>query len=212
MGSHCSILPVDGIGCCRRRNRPYLRIRDVVDPVYKAKSCSQLILCADGACADLPVAIFHSAEHGIVDPNQGLVHLLGDSCARWEHNTPLVHPCQTRAFFSRVRLMELKSVTWARQSISQASNQSFRASCIWRSHSSLLPVQNLREWLRAVLMPPDQQALSEDFEGLIKKWPLVVINSDTPQEALAFLSRKLPHLSHHLPPELTRFCPRAPCS
>ena len=119
-------LPVDGIGCCRRRNRPYLRIRDVVDPVYKAKSCSQVILCTDGACADLPVAIFHSAEHGIVDPNQGLVHLLGDSCARWEHNTPLVHPCQTRAFFSRVRLMELKSVTWARQSISQASNQSFR--------------------------------------------------------------------------------------
>ena len=54
-------------------------------------------------------------------------------------------------------------------------------------------------------MPPDQQALSKDFEGLIKKWPLVVINSDTPQEALAFLSRKLPHLSHHLPPELTRF-------
>ena len=54
-------------------------------------------------------------------------------------------------------------------------------------------------------MPPDQQALPDDFEGLIKRWPLVVINSDTPQEALAFLSRQLPHLPNHQPPDLTRF-------
>ena len=54
-------------------------------------------------------------------------------------------------------------------------------------------------------MPPDQQTLPDDFEELIKRWPLVVINSDTPQEALAFLSKQLPHLPNHLPPDLTRF-------
>ena len=43
------------------------------------------------------------------------------------------------------------------------------------------------------------------YEGLVKKWPLVIINSDTPQEALAFLSRQLPHLAQPLPPEITRF-------
>ena len=72
-------------------------------------------------------------------------------------------------------------------------------------HVSLLPIQNTREWLRTVLMPPDQRVCSEDLEGLVKKWPLVVINSDTPREALAFLSRQLPHLPPHLPPELIRF-------
>ena len=44
-----------------------------------------------------------------------------------------------------------------------------------------------------------------DFDVLIKRWPFVVINSDSPQEALTFLSRQLPCLPDHLPPDLTRF-------
>ena len=55
-------------------------------------------------------------------PNLGLMHFLSNA---WEHNTPLMHFCQARAFFSRVCLMELKHVTRARQSISEASNQPF---------------------------------------------------------------------------------------
>ena len=73
------------------------------------------------------------------------------------------------------------------------------------AHGSLPPIQATREWLKAVLTPPDPQALSDTYEGLVKKWPLVIINSDTPQEALAFLSRQLPHLAQPLPPEITRF-------
>ena len=73
------------------------------------------------------------------------------------------------------------------------------------AHGSLPPIQATREWLKAVLTPPDPQALSDTYEGLVKKWPLVIINSDTPQEALAFLSRQLPHLAQPLPPEIIRF-------
>ena len=73
------------------------------------------------------------------------------------------------------------------------------------AHGSLPPIQATREWLKAVLTPPDPQALSDTYEGLVKKWPLVIINSDTPQEALTFLSRQLPHLAQPLPPEITRF-------
>ena len=62
------------------------------------------------------------------------------------------------------------------------------------AHVSLLPIHRIRDWLRVVLIPPENQASPDDFEGLIKRWPLVVINSDSPQEALAFLSRQLPYL------------------
>ena len=72
-------------------------------------------------------------------------------------------------------------------------------------HSSLLPVQKVREWLQVVLAPPDQLTCPVYLEGLIKKWPLVVINSASPREALAFLSRQLPYLIHSHLPELTRF-------
>ena len=55
--------------CSRRRNRSCLWTRDIMDPVYKAKPCSQLILCPNGASAYLPAAILYVAEHWIVDPN-----------------------------------------------------------------------------------------------------------------------------------------------
>ena len=54
-------------------------------------------------------------------------------------------------------------------------------------------------------MPTESQAIPDDFDAFIKRWPLIVINSDSPQEALAFLPRQLPYLLGHLPPELTRF-------
>ena len=72
-------------------------------------------------------------------------------------------------------------------------------------HASLRPIHLVRDWLRTVLMPTDSQAVPDDFDALIKRWPLVVINSDSPQEALAFLPRQLPYLLGHLPPELMRF-------
>ena len=72
-------------------------------------------------------------------------------------------------------------------------------------HGSLPPIREIREWLRTILTPPEQQASPANFDGLIKKWPLVVINSDSPREALVYLSRQLPHLAHPPPAELTRF-------
>ena len=73
------------------------------------------------------------------------------------------------------------------------------------AHVSLRPIHCIRDWLRIMLMPPENQGLPGDFEVLIKRWPLVVINSDSPQEPLTFLSRQLPHLPGHLPADLTRF-------
>ena len=72
-------------------------------------------------------------------------------------------------------------------------------------HLSLPPIQRTREWLRRVLQPPDPQVLPEDYEDLIKKWPLVVINSAEPQEALGYLVRQLSYLPCQLPPDITRF-------
>ena len=72
-------------------------------------------------------------------------------------------------------------------------------------HGSLPPIRKLREWLQAVLAPPDRLACPVDLDALVKKWPLVVINSDSPREALAFLTRQLPSLAHPLLLELTRF-------
>ena len=52
-------------------------------------------------------------------------------------------------------------------------------------HGSLPPIREIREWLKAPT-PPEQQAYLGDLDGLIKKWPLVVINSDSPRKALAY--------------------------
>ena len=40
---------------------------------------------------------------------------------------------------------------------------------------------------------------------LVKTWPLVIINGSTPQEAISFLQRQLPHLCDHQPVQLIRF-------
>ena len=72
-------------------------------------------------------------------------------------------------------------------------------------HRSLAPIRKIREWLKAVLVLPEQQVSPGEVDGLIKKWPLVIINSDSPREALAYLSRQLPRLAHPPPAELTRF-------
>ena len=120
-------LPVYGACRYRWRSRPCFRARTIMNPVYKSKPCRQAGLRTDGASAYMPVAILHIAEHGVVDPDQGLIYFLSYPCACWEHDTPLVHPCQARAFFCRVCLMKLERMTRARQSISEASNQTFRS-------------------------------------------------------------------------------------
>lgn len=63
----------------------------------------------------------------------------------------------------------------------------------------------MREWLRLALLPEDPHALPTHYEDLIKRWPLVIINSSEPQEALRYLRRLLPYLPCHLPQDLTCF-------
>ena len=40
---------------------------------------------------------------------------------------------------------------------------------------------------------------------LVKTWPLIIINSGTPHEAISFLQRQLPHRCDQLPAQLIRF-------
>ena len=101
-------LPVYRACRYRRRSRPSFRTRPIVNPVYKSKPCRQTCLRTDGASAYVPAAILHIAEHGVMDPYQGLIYFLSYPCACWKHDTPLMHPCQARALFCRVCLMELE--------------------------------------------------------------------------------------------------------
>ena len=123
-------LPVYRACRYRRRSRPSFRTRPIVNPVYKSKPCRQTCLRTDGASAYVPAAILHIAEHGVMDPYQGLIYFLSYPCACWKHDTPLMHPCQARALFCRVCLMELEHMTRARQSVSEASNQSNLQECL----------------------------------------------------------------------------------
>ena len=41
--------------------------------------------------------------------------------------------------------------------------------------------------------------------ALVKTWPLVIINSGTPQEAVSYLQRQLPHLGNQQLVQATRF-------
>lgn len=72
-------------------------------------------------------------------------------------------------------------------------------------HRSLRPILLTREWVRAALTPPEGPDDALALDALIKRWPLIVINSDTPQEAVAYIQRQLPYLRDNLPAELMRF-------
>ena len=66
-------------------------------------------------------------------------------------------------------------------------------------------VQTARDWLRELLSAP---AAIEDptlLSTLVKTWPLVIVNSSTPHEAISFLQRQLPHLCDQQPARLIRF-------
>ena len=53
-------------------------------------------------------------------------------------------------------------------------------------HITLLPVHSARNWLRRVLAPQFTPTTEQPIDALVKRWPLVMINCDTPQEALAY--------------------------
>ena len=72
-------------------------------------------------------------------------------------------------------------------------------------HLSLQPIRLMREWLRVILDTPEGTTDPTLADTLVKKWPLIVINSSTPQEAVSYIQRQLPHLRNHLPAESVRF-------
>ena len=63
-------------------------------------------------------------------------------------------------------------------------------------HLALLPIVQVREYLRGAF----RAHIAEDEIGpLVKTWPLVIINSATPQEAIEYLKKRIQtELPHHL--------------
>ena len=72
-------------------------------------------------------------------------------------------------------------------------------------HLSLQPVRVVREWLRSTFDVPETADDPTLIDTLVKRWPLVIINSSTPQEAVTYMQRQLLHLRNHLPAQLVRF-------
>ena len=63
-------------------------------------------------------------------------------------------------------------------------------------HLSLLPITQMRSYLTRALRA---QTAETDISLLVKTWPLVIINSATPQEAIEYLRKRIQiELSHHL--------------
>ena len=63
-------------------------------------------------------------------------------------------------------------------------------------HLALLRIAQVRDYLRGAL----RAHIAEDEIGpLVKTWPLIIINSATPQEAIEYLKKRIQtELSHHL--------------
>ena len=63
-------------------------------------------------------------------------------------------------------------------------------------HLSLLPITQMRSYLTRALRA---QIAETDISLLVKTWPLVIINSATPQEAIEYLRKRIQmEPSHHL--------------
>ena len=62
-----------------------------------------------------------------------------------------------------------------------------------------------RDWLNRILTLAVEPASLGALDALVKRWPLIVFNSGTPQEAITFLLRQQLQLANNMPPELTRF-------
>ena len=72
-------------------------------------------------------------------------------------------------------------------------------------HLTLPPVQIARDWLREQFCTPVTVGDPALPVALVKTWPLVIINSGTPQEAVSYLQRQLPRLSDQQLVQATRF-------
>ena len=72
-------------------------------------------------------------------------------------------------------------------------------------HLTLPPVQTARDWLREQVCTPVIGGDPALHVTLVKTWPLVIIDSGTPQEAVSHLQRQLPHLGDQQLVRATRF-------
>ena len=72
-------------------------------------------------------------------------------------------------------------------------------------HLSLQPIRIVREWLRGAFAAPEATGDPTLIDTLVKRWPLVIINSSTPQEAVSYIQHQLLHLRDQQPAQLARF-------
>ena len=96
----------------------------------------------------------------------------------------------------QVRLLLFGNSHWE-MDISGAHYELMRRQCkAAEVHLALLPIAQARDYLRGAL----RAHIAEDEIGpLVKTWPLVIINSATPQEAIEYLKKRVQtELSHHL--------------
>ena len=96
----------------------------------------------------------------------------------------------------QVRLLLFGNSHWE-MDISGAHYELMRRQCKTAEvHLELLPIAQVRDYLRGA----HRAHIAEDEIGpLVKTWPLVIINSATPQEAIEYLKKRIQtELSHHL--------------
>ena len=99
----------------------------------------------------------------------------------------------------QVRLLLFGSSHWEID-ISGAHYELMRRHCKTAAvHLELPPIAQARERIRDAI---STQFAGGDVEPLVKTWPLVIINSATPQEAVEYLRKRL---ISEPPPSLVRF-------
>ena len=96
----------------------------------------------------------------------------------------------------QVRLLLFGNSHWEID-ISGAHYELMRRQCrAAEVHLSLLPITQMRSYLTRALRA---QIAETDISLLVKTWPLVIINSATPQEAIEYLNKRIrTEPSHHL--------------
>ena len=96
----------------------------------------------------------------------------------------------------QVRLLLFGNSHWEID-ISGAHYELMRRQCrAAEVHLSLLPIAQMRSYLTRAL---SAQIAENDISLLVKTWPLVIINSATPQEAIEYLKKRIQtEPSHHL--------------
>ena len=96
----------------------------------------------------------------------------------------------------QVRLLLFGNSHWEID-ISGAHYELMRRQCrAAEVHLALLPIAQMRSYLTRAL---SAQIAENDMSLLVKTWPLVIINSATPQEAIEYLKKRIQtEPSHHL--------------